>query len=433
MARLREIASDFCRVKNSVYDRYGGIRSIGKLDPGYAVLQEMTASGLRERWGIPSVYFQLAILEALSDLRGYWNRIRGHVRESTFRREGFTEADRHYLNFLLRVDLLFIELLTGEPADLRESYRLQQQELAAPVNRKSLENWLRRQVRKQCRRLHADQADTFAVDSRGYRYLDGAIEFASKEKRKRIRVPLTDTNVYDRQLRVRLHPEDNTLTILVPVKVRQHVHADWKRTVGLAIGLHVMITTHEGHVYGAEIDRYQGEYAAWLREANRIYAKNRVDNPGRKKYRAKKHRFEEALHSYINRELNRLLAEEKPAKICLPKLQGMKPESKSREKNWGVSVWQRGYLMERLLQKCREQSVEATLVPGRAIGMTCSRCGQPGERKDGVFTCTSCGLTLPERQNAAKNAYQRGDGQSDTSEAEETRQNHGSEQATSSG
>ena len=74
MARLQEIAEDCCKVRNYVYGRYGGIGGLAKLYPGYTVQNEMTKSGLRESLGLPSVYFYLAIYDALGDIK-----VNGHV------------------------------------------------------------------------------------------------------------------------------------------------------------------------------------------------------------------------------------------------------------------------------------------------------------------------------------------------------------------
>ena len=74
MQRLLEIAEDYKAVKNYVYTRFGGIKSLAKLYPGYTVQNEMTASGLRERLNMPSVYFYLAVFDALGDIKGQWGR-----------------------------------------------------------------------------------------------------------------------------------------------------------------------------------------------------------------------------------------------------------------------------------------------------------------------------------------------------------------------
>ena len=48
MQKLLDIAEDYKKVKNYVYDRFGGIGSLSKLYPGYTVQNEMTKSGYRE-------------------------------------------------------------------------------------------------------------------------------------------------------------------------------------------------------------------------------------------------------------------------------------------------------------------------------------------------------------------------------------------------
>ena len=79
MERLQEIARDCREVKNYVYDRFGGIRSLPKLYPGYTVQNEMTRSGLRERLGLPAVYFYLSIFYALGDIKSHWARAKSRI------------------------------------------------------------------------------------------------------------------------------------------------------------------------------------------------------------------------------------------------------------------------------------------------------------------------------------------------------------------
>ena len=68
MRKLLDIAKDYRAVKNYVYQRYGSISSLPKLYPGYTIQNEMTASGLRAELGIPSVYFYLAVFDALGEI-----------------------------------------------------------------------------------------------------------------------------------------------------------------------------------------------------------------------------------------------------------------------------------------------------------------------------------------------------------------------------
>ncbi len=66
MQKLLDIAEDYKTVKNYVYSRFGGIGSLSKIYPGYTVQNEMTKSGLRADLEMPSVYFYLAVFDALA-------------------------------------------------------------------------------------------------------------------------------------------------------------------------------------------------------------------------------------------------------------------------------------------------------------------------------------------------------------------------------
>ena len=79
MQKLMEIAEDYKKVKNYVYSRYGGIASLSKIYPGYTVQNEMTRSGLRAELAMPSVYFYLAVFDALGDIKSQWTRTKSKL------------------------------------------------------------------------------------------------------------------------------------------------------------------------------------------------------------------------------------------------------------------------------------------------------------------------------------------------------------------
>ncbi len=79
MKKLQEIADDYSKVKNYVYQRYGGIGALSKLYPGYTIQNEMTASGLREQLELPSVYFYLAVFDAIKDIKGQWTKTKAKL------------------------------------------------------------------------------------------------------------------------------------------------------------------------------------------------------------------------------------------------------------------------------------------------------------------------------------------------------------------
>jgi len=415
MDKLREIAEDYRRVKNEVYDRYGGISSLSKIYPGYTVQNEMTESGLRNRLGLPSVYFYLAIFDALGDIKCQWTRTKAKVSKLLGQNGNFTAEEKHYLRFLLKVNNAFDAVLNRGQAELPEAIRKQYEELAGNVDTAKLNRYLCRQVRKCHVKLHTDAAEGFSIAERAYRYgtqenksvgksenanahqkaskgtrscvasgSSHGIYISTKENRKRIFVPLTDSNQYKSQLYIKLNTQERSIEIDVPINVAVHTHAGYTNQVGIALGIFTMLTTDGGHSYGVELGKYQTAYADWMREQTGSYNSNRKDNPGRKKYFARKKRYEEQLHSYINHELNRFFREEKPGTVYMVKMPKAQGGGINKKINNSVTMWQRGYIRKRLELKCREHSVELVEVLGKDISRECSNCGSIGRREYGV-------------------------------------------------
>ena len=410
MQKLLDIAEDYRKVKNYVYVRFGGIGSLSKLYPGYTVQNEMTASGYRETLGLPAVYFYLAVFDALGDIKSQWTRTKSKIVKLVNKNEGFTEDEKHYLRFLLKVNNAFEAVLNQKPVELTARIQKQYHELAKQVDADRLNRYLCRQIRKNHVKLHTNAADVFAITERAYRYGDHGIYITMKEKRKRIYVPLTDNNQYSRQIYIKLFPESGKMEIKIPVNVKIQKHTDYTRQVGLAVGMYVMLTTDEGNVYGEKLGEYQIALADWVREQAIKHTQDQGHALGRKKYMAKKHRMTEQLHSYINQELNRFLRDEKPKVVYIVKLPKPQAGGYNKKINYTVGQWQRGYIRKRLMQKCKEQSVEIVEVLGKDISNECSECGAIGTKAEGMFCCPVCGYEMEEKVNTARNVKKRGQG-----------------------
>lgn len=408
MMKLREIAEDYSKVKNYVYTRFGGVGSLSKIYPGYTVQREMAKTGLREELGLPSVYFNLAILDAVGEIKSQWTKIKSDLSVKVNANEGFTDEEKHYLRFVLKISNAFEMVLNRRKVDMKPDVQAQYDFLAEEVDSHKLDNYLCRQVRKMRVRLHTDKEDGFGLTERAYRYGDHGIYITIKEKRKRVFVLLTDSNQYNRQLYVKLYPDRSSLEIKVPVDVEVKAHEDYTNEVGLALGMYTMLVTHEGHVYGEELGRLSTELSDWVWDQNSKYMKNIHTHPGRKKYNTKKNRLTERLHSYINKELNRFIREEKPKIIYIPKLPKPGRHRGDKKVNHSVTMWQRGYIRKRLRQKCREQSIEFVEVFGKEISSRCSNCDAVGRKSEGRFICLSCGTEEDIKVNTAKNARDRG-------------------------
>ena len=175
MRKLLEIAEDYRKVKNYVYNRFGGPGSLSKLYPGYTVQNEMTASGYREKLGLPSVYFYLAVFDALGDIKGRWTKTKSKLAGLVGGNENFTAEEKHYLRFALKVDTVFDAALNRKPVELPEKMRNRYEELAGRVDTERLHKYLCRQARRYHGKPHTDTADGFSLAERAYRYGDHGI------------------------------------------------------------------------------------------------------------------------------------------------------------------------------------------------------------------------------------------------------------------
>lgn len=412
MERLRELARDYCHVKNDVYQRYGGIHSMSKLYPGYTVQNEMTASGLREQLKLPSVYFYCAVFDALGDIKSQWSHTKGRVEKNIRVNKNLTPEDRHYLRYVMKQSQCLEAILLEKEISLPENWQRSYEEVRAGVEDEyRLRQYLRRQVRKHLKKMHTDVADGFSVTSKGYRYGNHGIYLSTKEKRKRIFIPLTDGNQYNRQLYIQLDPEKGNIQIRIPLEQRVKRYEEYQNEIGLAIGMWAMFVTDQGHAYGERYGLHQTALTEYVREGLRRYNQNKQNNPGRKKYLAGRERLETALHTYVNAEINRLLRTEKPGIIYIPKLPPTSRAGVNKKINQAASMWQRGYVVKRLEQKCRERSIKLTEVFAKGISEECSYCGVAGMKEAGQFRCPACGLTIAERENAARNVLKRGKGE----------------------
>ena len=412
MEKLEAIAKDYCQVKNYVYQHYSGIGSLPKIYPGYTVQNEMTASGLRTRLGLPSVFFYCAIFDALGDIKSRWSYTKNKVEKNIRKNLNLTPEDRHYLRFVMKQSQCFETILLEKPITRRQEWQESYDSIRTGVDEHRLNQYLRRQVRKHLQKMHTNAENGFSVTAKAYRYGNNGsshgIYISTKENRKRVFIPLTDNNQYSRQLFIHLYPKEGKIKIDVHLQAKVIARPGYCNEIGLAVGMTEMFVTDQGNIYGGRYSSYQMELTEYVRKGMVCYQRNKRNNPGRKKYNAGKAKLENTLHTYINAEINRMLETEKPGVIYVPKLPPVPKAGVNRKINNAVGMWQRGYVRRRLGYKCRERAIELIEVFGKDISNACSECGNLGTKTKGVFTCGICGIQLSERINTARNVLNRG-------------------------
>lgn len=419
MEFLRGVAADCCKVKNYVYGKYSGVRSFNNLTPVYNILNEMRHCGLREQLNLPVVYYELAIADAVTNIKCNWGTVKKRVGDCITANENLSDCDKIYLRTVLKMNGVYAAILN------RQEYEMPRNAAGLDIDVKRLNNLLCRLTRRYLTQPKTDGTDTFRVSPNGYSYKNGAIRIVCRVPRKRVSIPLRDSRTFDRQIQVQIRQHDVALAVPVEAKVKRH--QDYASTIYIHIGNKDMFTLSNGNVYGALLEELTNpeteRLAAKNRERRKMYtaytqsaedgdaaksAKIEANNLGKLKYDRQKEREKEKTTTFINSEINRMIRTEKPARIVITK-QVTKNKTKiyAKSANRKLARSFNGYIRERLAYKCKIHSIELVKISSKYTGNICSVCGAEGKRQGKEFVCESCGAKTTIALNSARNIEQR--------------------------
>lgn len=415
---LRGIAEDYAKVKAGVYERYSGIASLGQLASLYDIMTQMRHCGLREQLGLPSVYYELAVRDAVSDIKGMWGMLKNKIRTLIAVNENLNDEDRLYLRTVLKLDPVYAAILN------REEYPMPEKAEGLEIDTKRLNNLLRRMTRRYLVRPMPCRVDSFCVSPGGYSYRDGMLFLVSRVRRNRVSLPLKDDKECDRQIRICIRRDD--AAIALPVNVRKRKHVDFQNTIFVHLGYRDMFTLSSGNVYGEglgelsaarserlmkknrERGRMRKSYRDSLAEGDRKKAADiEVNNLGGLKYDRQKQKEQTQIESYINNGINRMLETEKPSTVVITKpITLNKKKSGYKPSNRKLSESPQGYVRTRLLQKCETNGITLVEISSKGTGSICSSCGAEGKRLAEGFVCENCGFRSSIALNGARRMEQ---------------------------
>ncbi len=415
MEFLKGIAVDYAKVKANVYERYSGIGSLGRLASIYDLMTEMRHCGLREQLELPSVYYELAVRDGVSDIKSSWGMLKNKIRTLVTANENLDSDERMYLRTVLKLDKIYAAILN------REDYLIPEKAAGVDINVEQLNNLLRRLTRKHLSKPMAGKADSFWVSPGGYSYKNNALYLVSRLPRKRVMLPLKDNKTSTRQIRVCV--KTDYALIAIPTEVKKRKHADYQNTVYIHLGYQNMCTLSSGNIYGEKLgvltsakserlmdkNRERSKVKAKYRESLASGARQRADdikanNLGVQKYDRQKKREQARIETYVNAELNRMLEMERPEKIVITRpLTINKTKLKYKSSNRKVAEGSTGYVRKRIAQKCQANGIELVEINSKGTGIICSNCGAEGKRLIEGFACESCGFRSTIAVNGARN------------------------------
>lgn len=415
MQFLRGIALDYSKVKNYTYNRYSGIRSLGRLTPVFDIMSEVRHSGIRSQLGLPSAYFDPAIVDAVADIKGMWGMLKNKIGTLITANENLSDADRIYLRTVLKLDKVYAAVLC------HEEYEMPKKAKGLEIDEEHLNNILRRLTRKHFTKPETGNTACFSIAPNGYTYRDGAIYIASRTPGQRMAIPLKDDHICNRQIRLCIRKDYAALAIPVETKIRKR--EDYSSTVYIHIGYRDMFTLSNGNVYGQSLGDITSKETKRLTEKNRERAKVRAvyrqsmeygdqkkadcigaNNLGTEKYDKRKEKERARTQAFINTEINKMFAAEKPQRVVITRPVTInKTKLPSKSANRKMTRDFNGYIRERLAYKCRLQSIELVEINSKGTGSVCSCCGAEGKRQSDGFYCPNCGYKDAISLNGAKN------------------------------
>ncbi len=415
MEFLKGIAVDYSKVKNYIYKRYGGIKSLNRLTPAFDIMSEVRRSGLRTQLELPSAYFGPAVIDAVADIKGMWGMLKNKIGTLITANENLSDADRIYLRTVMRLNKIYAAVLNNQ------EYEMPRNAKGLEIDVKRLNRLLCRLTRKHLTKLEIGSTDYFCVESNGYTYKDSAIYIVSRTPKQRIELPLKDSNICKRQIRICIRKDYAALALPVEAKIKKH--QDYGNTVYIHIGYQDMFTLSNGNVYGQSLGGMTSVETQRLTDKNRERARIRAayqqslengdnkkadslknHNLGTLKYDKQKEKERAKTEAFINTEINKMLAAEKPNRIVITKpITINKAKLPKKSSNRKIVRSFNGYIRDRLLYKCRIHSIELIEINSKGTGSICSQCGAEGKRLQDGFHCTECGYKSKASLNGAKN------------------------------
>lgn len=229
----------------------------------------------------------------------------------------------------------------------------------------------------------------------------------------------------DRQIKIQIRQND--VVFAVPVEAKMKRHPDYVDTVYAYIGSQDMLTLSNGHIYGEALEELTNPeterlakknrerrkmYTAYVRSTEAGEAKKagniEANNLGKYKYDRQKEKERARTTAFINSEINRMICDEKPARIVITKaVTKNKTKIYAKSANRKLARTFNGYIRERIAYKCKVHSIELVEISSKHTGKTCSACGAEGKRQGKTFMCESCGFMGTIAVNTAKNIQQK--------------------------
>lgn len=409
----------FRNCRNYFFSRFHGIKSITKLENGRKLRDSLMNKNLENISRMPARYWKIALVQVLGNLKTLLENIKLKIRKASYNNVNLSDADRHYINSILKYENCLSSVLNFKKLD-KHIYEKHN------VNFRRLNNLIRRYYRRYRGKVpYSLKTNFLLLDADMYRYEKGMIAISTLKKGRRIPIKLKDERIFKRNLTLKW---DTRLIIYGTAKMEIKIDANPKNVVAIDKGRRKLVTSTSGNSYGTgysgltrdlieKQERKMKErqfcwnlYRKFLKSEKTLKAKNVLaNNLGKKKLNKLSERIREKSRSYINHELDLFFEAEKPTEIIKEDLTWENLNGKNKGKNFNriINRWEKGYLDSQIEWKSEQRGIKITNVNPAYTSQICHICDNFGIRDGEIFTCPHCGNKMDADANAAHNIMKR--------------------------
>ena len=409
----------FRNCRNYFFSRFHGIKSITKLENGRKLRDSLMNKNLENISRMPARYWKIALVQVLGNLKTLLENIKLKIRKASYNNVNLSDADRHYINSILKYENCLSSVLNFKKLD-KHIYEKHN------VNFRRLNNLIRRYYRRYRGKVpYSLKTNFLLLDADMYRYEKGMIAISTLKKGRRIPIKLKDERIFKGNLTLKW---DARLIIYGTAKMEIKIDANPKNVVAIDKGRRKLVTSTSGNSYGTgysgltrdliekqerkmkERQFYWNLYRKFLKSEKTLKAKNVLaNNLGKKKLNKLSERIREKSRSYINHELDLFFEAEKPTEIIKEDLTWENLNGKNKGKNFNriINRWEKGYLDSQIEWKSEQRGIKITNVNPAYTSQICHICDNFGIRDGEIFTCPHCGNKMDADANAAHNIMKR--------------------------
>lgn len=424
---IYEIAQRSARVRNRVWQQYGSLLGLSKLDYPRSVRDEWIRNREDNSYGLQARQWKMAFDEAFSNIKTIWSDAKKKTRQSIYKTRVLTEQEKHYARYLLRANVLLYKAIVGEKFSLPDRFK------GSEIDRKKVYKFLSSRLRRhKGNKPIQNGSRTFSLDAWMYDLREDEqgrlwLGIMSLVPRERMHLLLTSPKRFGGNIRIVLKGR------LVEVHYTEkeecpEPRAEPQQIIGVDKGFTEVLTDSNGQIYGDEFGEMLKIESDRLSEKNKkrnkirsvaqkaevkgnIAKSSRIrrNNFGRKKYDRQKHKARKIIRTYIGQAVHQLIETNHPDMVIGENLNFSYNGKKKlpRKVRRYFSSWLKGQLQDIITMRCQRSGAAFAPVNAAYTSQVCSWCGCFGTRSGDIFHCPNCSREANANYNAARNTLQR--------------------------